>query len=49
MKTYCFRVYHRDIDSDDLIYIGANSPLEAKRKFKEDYPRFDDYDFLGEE
>lgn len=48
MKTYCFRIYHRSIDSDDLVYIGANSSREAISLFKKKYGGID-FDFLGEE
>lgn len=47
MKTYCFRIYHRAIDSDDLVYVSANSQREAIRAFKEAYGNVN-YDFLGE-
>lgn len=49
MKTYCFRVWHRDVDSDDLLYIGANSEREAIRNFRKAYPRFTNFECLGEE
>lgn len=48
MKTYCFKIYHRFIDSDDITYIGADTPLGAIRKLRESYGDVD-YDFLGEE
>lgn len=46
MKTYCFKIYYPDVDTDDIVYIGAGSKKEAIAFLKDDYGDID-YDFLG--
>lgn len=50
MKTFCFKIYYRDIDTDDIIYIEAKSRTDAIKKVKKEYRDIiSDYKFLGEE
>lgn len=46
MNTYCFKIYHNSFDSDDIIYIGADSKKEALSILKSEYGDVD-YKFLG--
>lgn len=48
MNTYCFKIYYKDIDQDDIVYIEANSKKEAITSFKKEYKGYD-YKYLGEE